>query len=120
MTRSRKVDQRKWIRLRDDVEDDGQIPCRNEPEAWFALDNLRLRDEGVGVTTEEREWARDQYETAKHLCRTHCTARAACLEAAMEMEGDSDTRIRFGIWGGLDPKERADEARARGIKGGSG
>jgi|SRR5690606_8532078 hypothetical protein len=120
MSKRREVKSQTWSTLRERVEEDGQIPCRNEPEAWFAVDNLRLRDPGEGVTTEERDWARQQYAMAKQLCRTECSARAACLAAALEYEGASDMRLRFGVWGGLDPGERCDKAREMGLKEGGG
>ena len=42
-------------------------------------------------------------EYAKTLCRT-CPVQTRCLEYALANEGGKDTR--FGIYGGLSPKQR--------------
>lgn len=56
------------------------LPCRTDPDAWFS----------------EAEEVKDE---CKEACR-RCPARLACLKEGIDVE--------FGIWGGLDPEERAD------------
>ncbi len=53
---------------------DEDIPCRTDPELWFA-------DTPADV------------ELAKELCRT-CPVRAQCLSSAI------DRREPWGVWGG--------------------
>lgn len=50
--------------------------------------------------------------TAAVICHT-CPVKAECLEYAMDAEGDRSRRMRFGIYGGLGPAERARLARER-------
>lgn len=55
-----------------------------------------------GVSREERRAAERE---AKLIC-TRCPVRAACLSAALEAEE------RYGIWGGLSPRERRQQYAA--------
>lgn len=55
----------------------------------------------VGVTT----------EPAKRVCWEMCDVREQCLAYAMAFE--KYRTDRFGIWGGLSPKEREELARKR-------
>lgn len=68
-------------------------PCRQDPEAWFPPPG-------------------GSAPIARALCQT-CPAIAPCLEAALTFERDTKRASRFGIWGGLTPTERADEAAIR-------
>jgi hypothetical protein len=42
-----------------------------------------------------------------------CEVRADCLTYVLDMEGDTGQHLRFGIWAGFTPLERARMARAR-------
>jgi len=53
-----------------------------------------------------------QTEEAKAVCG-QCTVRAECLELALALEGNDPAAARAGVWGGLDPEERARTARRR-------
>lgn len=43
---------------------------------------------------------------AVRICRTSCTVREACLEAAMREEDGEPAARRAGVRGGLTPTER--------------
>ena len=45
-----------------------------------------------------------------------CPVRKACLAAAIEAEGRAKPGAREGMWGGLDPFERAAVARKTGAR----
>lgn len=51
-------------------------------------------------------------QRAKAVC-ARCPVRAACLEDAMQYEGEFGTGGRSGVWGGLTPDQRAALAAAR-------
>lgn len=59
----------------------------------------------------------DAYAPALAICRD-CPVRAACLEAALAMEGAGDARSRYGVWGGTTPEDRARMMRRRKRVGG--
>lgn len=46
---------------------------------------------------------------AKRLC-LGCRVRLECLQLAMGREGDVSHHGRYGVWGGMTPRERADLA----------
>ena len=48
---------------------------------------------------------------AKAICSA-CPVRVECATEALEREGDAHWRDRYGIWGGLSPRERAQLAQA--------
>lgn len=74
--------------------------CRyaERPDLWFP----------VG----ERGAALLQAEAAKAVCRT-CPVVAACGEDALDREGSLKPAQRFGVWGGMTPRERAAEYQRR-------
>ncbi|WP_262701998.1 MULTISPECIES: WhiB family transcriptional regulator [Streptomyces] len=51
-------------------------------------------------------------KAAKDLCST-CPVQAQCLDLAMQTEGGSSAEMRFGVFGGLNPEERAALEKAR-------
>lgn len=53
-----------------------------------------------------------QISDAKAVC-AHCSVRPECLELALALEGNDVAAARGGVWGGLDPDERAALARQR-------
>lgn len=57
-------------------------------------------------------------EPAKTICWDHCPVRAACLDAALAEEHPANPRRvpRWGIRGGLDAAERAEEQRRRTLR----
>lgn len=63
------------------------FPCGPDPELWFS------------------DHADDQ-AAAKRIC-AGCPDRADCLQKAQGLESGLAAPARYGIWGGLDPKERA-------------
>ena len=64
-----------------------ETPCRLDPGAWFP-------EGGYGSYTVARAWCQQ------------CPVQAACLRAALDMEGDARRDERFGMWGGTTPQER--------------
>ncbi|MEO9246435.1 WhiB family transcriptional regulator [Citricoccus nitrophenolicus] len=69
-------------------------PCQMDPETWFPEMGVRA-------------------DMAKRLCLTQCPALDACRRVARDFEGDEGRFNRHGIWGGMTPTERADEAAQR-------
>lgn len=51
---------------------------------------------------------------AARICH-RCPVQTACLDDALEHEGDIRPEHRAGIWGGLSPDERFDLARSRAV-----
>lgn len=47
---------------------------------------------------------------AKRLCNTVCPVTSECLEYAMAVEQPS---FRFGVWGGMSPRQRDKLAQQR-------
>lgn len=75
-----------------------RVLCRDaEQDFWYPSYG------GTGVIQTRR---------AKEIC-AGCELRESCLERAMEFEGTRCAQDRYGIWGGLTPRERAALARAR-------
>lgn len=81
-------------------------PClQSDPELGFpATTGERKR----GTAREAREAA------AKKICGPCPLAiRQECLEVAMRTEGNTSASGRYGVFGGLDPEERAALAKSR-------
>lgn len=51
--------------------------------------------------------ANERYPAAKRVCQA-CPVQAQCLEFEMRVEGSRHSTHRFGIFGGLNPRERYD------------
>lgn len=67
--------------------------CRDQdPEVWFPSN---------GVYRDPLQWCRQ------------CPVTTACLESAMRAEGDTSEDRRHGMFGGLEPSQRAKLARLR-------
>ena len=49
------------------------------------------------------------------LCES-CPVRAACLEDALQHEGDAPRHLRFGVWAGTTPAERHTLALTRRVQ----
>ena len=63
-------------------------PCQvRDPDIWFSFDP-------------------GTQHYAASLCR-ECPVRQECLRAALEYEHGQPVAIRFGIWGGKTPEQRA-------------
>jgi hypothetical protein len=82
--------------------------------AWYDKANCKgvggevfFPEPQVGISTKEF------FEEAQTYCNK-CTVRSACLEYAMAAE-THDIR-RFGMFGGLTPRQREDLARKRAAK----
>lgn len=54
-----------------------------------------------------------QYDIARWVCG-QCARRTECLQLAMTIEGTVSAHGRHGMWGGLNPQERANLARRKG------
>lgn len=52
------------------------------------------------------------YQLAREVCAS-CPVQQRCLEYAIAMEGISNANERGGMWGGMTPQERQEEARRR-------
>lgn len=79
-------------------------PClETDPELSFPSGEGRR---GNGKDAREAE--------AKKVCmRCPLTIKQECLEVAMRTEGKASESARYGVFGGLDPEQRADLARQR-------
>lgn len=53
------------------------------------------------------------YEQARQVCLDECEVRQQCLTEAMFLERGYAGSSRYGIFGGLDPFQRANLARQR-------
>ena len=73
------------------------LPCKDNPELWYA---------------DPRSAA---LELARSICQT-CHHRLPCLEEALTAERDLVGAGRYGMYGALDPDERAELARRRTSK----
>jgi len=60
----------------------------------------------------EEHAGRGDYVEGRKIC-AGCSVQVECLEFAMESEGQRVSESRYGLWGGLDPLERAELARQR-------
>jgi WhiB family redox-sensing transcriptional regulator len=66
--------------------------CREvAPDLWFPEKGETLAKEGP-----------------RRMCMERCSVRLQCLDYAMRLEVGNDRSHRYGIWGGLTPKKRAD------------
>jgi hypothetical protein len=78
------------------------------PEEWM--------DDGACLNKDPDQWfpdTREEIAEAKEFCKTHCKVRFKCLAFAMLKEkpyisesGKQVSALRFGVFGGLDSKER--------------
>ncbi|MER7734144.1 WhiB family transcriptional regulator [Streptomyces erythrochromogenes] len=64
----------------------------------IGLDTFHPEGRGTALAAAERE--------AKAVC-LQCPVRRQCLTYALDREGRADRYSRSGIWGGLNPQERA-------------
>lgn len=71
-------------------------------------DDARCRTVGPEIMfpTAQGDEGRRQIKAAKEICQ-YCTVQPQCLAYALGREGDSEAIARAGIWGGLNPRERA-------------
>lgn len=74
-----------WTRLSAALEDAGQTPCQQQPEAWWPEHD----EEAAGLAV-ARCWS--------------CPALTACREYALAAEE------RWGVWGATTPADRRQEA----------
>lgn len=81
--------------------------ARNMPTYRDWMDDAACAKDGRDL------WYADDSETrrlgeAKRICRA-CPVQTKCLEHALAIEAaDERTNLRYGIYGGLTPKERAE------------
>ncbi len=69
--------------------------AQSDPDAWFP--------EG-----------QEDFDAPMRICR-RCTVRAECLDLAMSIESKAPHhRGRYGIWGGLSPRQRHNLANKKG------
>lgn len=69
--------------------------------AWYAQAACRTADPEMFFPEKGRT-----PEAAKAICAT-CPVIDACLDHALTLEGNTDRSHRYGVWGGVSPKERA-------------
>ncbi|MGW9437978.1 WhiB family transcriptional regulator [Streptomyces sp. NPDC055607] len=74
---------------------DNALCAQTDPELFFP---------GKGECGKARD--------AKKVCG-NCEEREACLEQALAREGDLASSNRFGVFGGLGPRQRARLAQQR-------
>jgi WhiB family redox-sensing transcriptional regulator len=55
--------------------------------------------------------AKGRYNEAKRVCAS-CPVSALCLDEAMTLEAGLDGQWRYGVWGGMSPRERAEIEKA--------
>lgn len=73
------------------------------------LDLADWRTAGICTQTDAETWYPEKgqrADTAKRLC-AHCPVIDDCLQWAL------DTDERYGVWGGLNPRERREMIRRR-------
>jgi len=87
-----------YQRLRDVMDQHGEPPCTNYPDAFFHDD---------ATSSAGPRW---NYKIAKTLC-ADCPIRLECLEYALAADEE------YGVWGGLSPVERRQLKRNK-LKGG--
>ncbi len=90
---------------------DAETPCRTfireyRYDPWYPVEHAHSQFRA------KREAA---YAQARAICQS-CPVRLACLNAAIDIEGRAKPGGREGMWGGLDPFERAALARTTGAK----
>ena len=66
---------------------DGALCAQTDPDVWFPSPGLNANH-------------------LRAIC-ARCPGRQQCLDEAMRMEGAASAQLRFGVWGGLSPEERA-------------
>lgn len=71
------------------------------PSKWW--DDALCKGLDANIFFPERPQGRDYFAVARSYCK-NCEVRTACLEEALSYDADTD---RFGMFGGLTPKERA-------------
>lgn len=74
--------------------DMSKAPCLDEPDFWFPVGSVR-----------SQTW-RDDADLAKWICNTRCPIRQQCLAETLAAEQGRRAYSRYGIAGGLDPRER--------------
>lgn len=65
----------------------------------IGVDAFHPEGRGTALTAAE--------DKAKAVCQEQCPVREQCLAYAIQQEGNADRYNRAGIWGGLNPQERA-------------
>lgn len=80
-----------------------EVPCSSDPDAW--ADSVVY------------QYNHELKQMALKTCRVSCSLRAECLESAMKVETGFKHDTRFGIRGGLLPKQRAALAKERAKSG---
>lgn len=75
-------------------------PSWTEQSACLTNDGMRAHDRAFDAPGSQRA-----VEAAKAVC-AECPVREMCLEDAMDREGGLRPSNRYGIFGGLTPKER--------------
>ncbi|MGW1071519.1 WhiB family transcriptional regulator [Streptomyces sp. NPDC002537] len=78
------------------------------PNSHACSDDWSTRPSCARPDADVRLWFSDQpaeRKEARDRCGT-CPMRTECLEGVMEAEGDAPARARFGIFGGLDGRQR--------------
>lgn len=67
-----------------------------DPEVFFGIPGVPLGDEAI--------------KEAKRICNEMCSVKDQCLDFAL------DSNEKFGVWGGLDERERRKVRRDRRAK----
>lgn len=81
-------------------------------EAWVERAACNTSFSGKPDPWFPREQEKAAYFEARVVCR-ECPVATQCLERAFQMEGNAPPKQRYGMWGGLTPKERADISKSR-------
>ena len=87
--------------------DINEVPQELDPEPWYwsaACASSKLDPETWFPHESEYRGGSPNTDKAKSICKNSCTVRVECLGAVMKEEAGQ--KKRFGIRGGLDPKER--------------
>ena len=79
----------------------------HEPEDWRLDAACRDWDHGLqGDPWHPNSELPNAYDDARRICGG-CPVAEACLQAAFDTESRSDAAIRYGMFGGKTPAERA-------------
>lgn len=85
------------------------VGMRDRPDPWFARGSCSPSTAHLFFPSEK---GKDPYRDARVLC-LGCSVRLRCLEAALEEEEASPDARRYGMRGGLTPREREELYRER-------
>ncbi len=89
-----------------------QAGTSREGQPWMADAACGPGDDAAFYPTQGATDSGDPYADARAIC-AGCPVRAECLEFALTAEKGQVSSSRFGVYGGMSPRERFREYRRR-------